>query len=165
MLYNAGRLLDDCEDAWRLAMIGVAKLPRVGVDIQAAFVPIWIEHKMLALTIGDRGVLARALRLLLPGGYSGPPLTLYRGTSNHERRRRLYGFSWTTDATIAQRFAKHWAQPVEGAYCEGVVLQTMAPPEAILLVRQPEDHYDEDEVVVDPYQLSRVKVIERLRPV
>jgi hypothetical protein len=95
-----------------------------------------------------------ALRLLLPGGYSGPPLTLYRGTTNHERRRRLYGLSWTTDAAIARRFAEHWAKAVPGAYFEGLVLQTMAEAEAILLVRQPQDYYDEAEVVVDPYRLS-----------
>jgi hypothetical protein len=72
-----------------------------------------------------------ALRVLLLAGYSGPPLTLYRGTSNHERRRRLYRFSWSTDATIARRFAEHWAQSLLASYTgvtfEGVVLQAVVP--------------------------------------
>jgi hypothetical protein len=164
-LYDAAGLLDENVEAWRLAMSGVAKLPRVSDEIQAAFVLIWVEHKMLSLTVGDNPVLARALRLLLPGGYSGPPLTVYRGTTNDERRRRLYGFSWTTDAAVARRFAEHRAKAEPGAYVEGLVLQTIAEADAILLVRQPEDYYDEAEVVVDPYRLSKIKVIERLRAV
>jgi hypothetical protein len=46
---------------------------------------------------------------------------------------------------------------------EGVILQTLAPPEAILLIRPPEDYYDEEEVIVDPFRLGKIKVIERLR--
>jgi hypothetical protein len=38
----------------------------------------------------------------------------------------------------------------------------MAPPEAILLVREPEDFYDEGEVIVDPYELGRVSCVDRL---
>ena len=46
---------------------------------------------------------------------------------------------------------------------EGVILQTLAPPEAIMLIRQPEDYYDEGEVVADPFLLGKINVIERLR--
>lgn len=92
-------------------------------------------------------------------------MTLYRSTSSHERRRRLYGFSWTTDAAaVAWRFAEHWAQP-GGLDFHGLVLRTLAPPEAILLVRPPEDYYDEGEVVVNPYRLGKVEVSETLRPI
>jgi hypothetical protein len=45
---------------------------------------------------------------------------------------------------------------------EGVILQTLAPPEAILLIRKPEDYYDEGEVVVDPFRLGKIKVVECL---
>jgi hypothetical protein len=45
-----------------------------------------------------------------------------------------------------------------------VILEPLAPPEAILLVRQPEDYYDEGEIVVDPFRLGRVTVAERLPP-
>jgi hypothetical protein len=39
------------------------------------------------------------------------PLTLYRGANIHEHRRRIYGFSWTTDIKTARWFAEHWSQP------------------------------------------------------
>jgi hypothetical protein len=111
---------------------------------------------MLPLRVGSRRVVADALQVLLPRNYTGSPLTLYRGTSNHERRR-LFGFSWTTDVAIAQKFAKHWAK-----HQTGLVLRTLAPPTAVLLIRQPEDYYDEGEVVVNPYRLNKVEVSETL---
>jgi hypothetical protein len=176
-LYYAHLFLNECgDDAWRLAMARVAKLSHVTPEIREAFVPIWVESKMLSLRVGSRRVLSDALRVLMAGSYSGPPLTLYRGAGYHERRRRLYGFSWTTDAVIARKFAEHWAQPVpviEGAdpilgVFEGVVLKTLAPRGAILMVRKPgeyydEGEYDEGEVVVDPFRLGKIEVIERHR--
>ena len=44
----------------------------------------------------------------------------------------------------------------------GVLLQTEAPPAAVLLKREPEVYFDEGEVVVDPYLLGRVKLIETI---
>jgi hypothetical protein len=111
--HNASLWLDKGGDeAWRFAMQGVVKLKRVSAEIQQAFIPIWVEHKMLPLTVGDRPVLTKALRVLLPGGYTGSRLTVYSGASNHERRRRLYGFSWTTEVAVARKFAEHWAKPM-----------------------------------------------------
>jgi hypothetical protein len=175
LLYKAAHYLDEqYNDAWRFACAGIAKLPRVSAKIQETFVPIWVEHKMLPLTVGDRPLLAKALRVLLPGGYSGPPLTVYRGAGSGERRRRIYGFSWTTDAAVARRFAEHWAKPLPAFGTsrpdQGVVLQTSVPREAVLLIRKPGDYYirkpgdyyDEGEVVVDPFRLGRIKVVERL---
>jgi hypothetical protein len=155
-LYNASLWLDECVDAWRRAMTKVAKLKRVSQDIQDAFVPIWVEHKMLPLDVGNRPILAKALSVLMPGVNVGRPLTVYRGTSSHERRRRIYGFSWTVDVTVARGFAQHWGQ----AGSRGVLLETQAPPDALLLMREPENYYDEGEVVVDPYRLGRIKLIE-----
>jgi hypothetical protein len=167
-LYNAAQWLNECSsEAWRLAMIKVARLPTVASHVRDAFLPIWIESKMLPLRVGNRRVLADALRVLLPGNYAGLPLSLYRGASAGERRRRIYGFSWTTDITIARKFAEHWAQPapIWGAAPGdgGVILKAVAPPEAILLMRQPQDYYDEGEVVVDPFRLGQIKLVERLR--
>jgi hypothetical protein len=76
-------------------------------------------------------VTAGALRVLMPGGYK-EALTLFRGAHAHERSRRIYGFSWTMDLAIARRFAERWA--LTG---EGVLLRTVAPAEAILLIREP----------------------------
>ena len=55
-----------------------------------------------------------------------------------------------------------WAQRVPGIETEGVILKTIAPPEAMLLIRQPEDYYDEGEVVVDPFRLGKIRLVERL---
>ena len=155
-LYNAHLLLNErSADAWRLAMIRVAKLPQVSRGIQQAFLDIWIESKMLPLRVGHRRVMANALRVLMPANYMGPPLTLFRGTRAGEMQRRLYGFSWTTDAAIAATFATHWEQPELGS--ESVILQTVAPPGAVLLIRPREEgDYDEGEVVVDPFRLGKV---------
>ena len=86
-------------------------------------------------------MLANALRVLMRSNYIGPPLTLYRGTSGGERRRRLYSFSWTTDRAVARKFAEGKVHPE--FQLEGVVLQAVVPAEAILLVRKPEDYYDD----------------------
>jgi hypothetical protein len=141
-------------------MAKVGRLPAVSRDIQEAFLPIWIEHKMLPLSVGNRPVLAAALRVLMRSNYTGPPLTLYRGANSGERRRRLYGFSWSTDLAIARKFAENWSQPE--LQSEGVVLQAVVPAEAILLVRKPEDYFDEGEVVVDPFGIGRVKAFDRM---
>jgi len=160
-LYNASLWLDESGDGWRLAMIKIARLVRVTRQIQDAFVSIWVEHKMLPLRVGDRAVLAKALRVLMRGGYGDAPLTLYRGAKSHEHSRRIYNFSWSTDIGIARKFAKHWANPDLNS--NGIVLETLAPPEAVLLMRQPEDYFDEGEVVVDPFRLDRVKLIETIQ--
>jgi hypothetical protein len=155
-LYDAHLLLNDAPyGAWRRAMAKVARLSHVSEGIQNVFVGIWIESNMLALRVGHRPIMAAALRILLPGGYSGSPMMLYRGTHDGERQRRVYGFSWTTDSAIARTFAERW----EGL--SPVVLRTEAPADAVLLIRQPEDHYDEGEVVVDPFRLGKIEVVDR----
>ena len=106
--------------------------------------------------------MAEALRVLMPSTYRGRPLTLYRGTHGGEHHKRQYGFSWTTDADTARKFAENWAQSFSGYSGDGVILKTRAPGKAILLVRRPEDYYDEGEVVVDPFRLGQVEVVERL---
>jgi hypothetical protein len=130
---------------WRLALKKIAGLPSVSPEIQDNFLSVWIETKRLPFHVGNRRVVANALRVLMPGGYDGPALTLYRGADAGERQRP--GFSWTTDIEIARRFAD-WCS--RGPFEDGVVLRTVARPEAILLVREVEGHYDEGEVVVDP---------------
>lgn len=142
--------------AWAPALRKLNKLRAVSPRIQRVFLQVWITSNVLPLRVGSRLVLARALRLLLPGKYRGRPMTLYRGAGGMERTKRRYGFSWTTDHTIARTFAERWRDP------NGVVFETLAPPDAILLIRKPEDHYDEGEVVVDPFRLKRVRIVEKL---
>ena len=92
-------------DGWRLAMKGVGRLPCVPPRIRRAFLPIWIEHKALPRSVGHRPTMAAALRVLMAGSYRGPGLTLFRGTVESEARRRLFGFSWSTDQEAATAFA------------------------------------------------------------
>src|SRR5262249_33736794 len=117
LLYDAHLLVNEAVDAWEPAMRKVAKLPSVSPEIQNAFLPIWIESKMLPLSVGSRPILAKALRVLMPGGYTGPALVLYRGATHSERCRHRYGFSWSIDAAVARGFA----QRARGR--EGVVLR------------------------------------------
>jgi hypothetical protein len=145
-------------DGWRLAMRGVGRLPLVSKKIQAAFLPVWIESKHMPLAVGHRPTMAKALHILMPPIVLDAPLRLYRGTSALERSRRLYGFSWTTHLEIARRFAEQARLGTSGA----VVLETVAAPGAVHLLREEEGYYDEGEVVVDPYRLGRVRVLARL---
>ena len=154
-LYNAAQRLHNTVDSWRLAMRRVARLPHVSAEIREAFVPIWVESKFIPLSVGHRPTMAAALRVLMRGDYSGGDLRLFRGTTLRERQRRLYSFSWTTKLEIAESFARRW----NDAGTKSVVLTTLAPATAIFLKRQPDDDFDEDEVVVDPYRLDRVDLV------
>ena len=146
-------------DSWRLAMARVARLDCVSTAIRRAFGGIWVESKMLPLRVGNRRVLANALRVLMPCDYRGKQLKLFRGTNTLERKRRLYGFSWTTDYRTARTFAGGPLK-VDGA---SVVLESVVPAHAILWKRKKErNHYDEGEVIVDPFGLKTVRVAERL---
>ena len=125
-----------------------------------------LKAKCYLSRVGNRRVLAHALRVLLPKCEIECPLRLFRGAGSDERRRRIYGFSWTTHLDVARGFAERW-QPVERdgvVFSEdgGVVLETTAPADAVLLVREDPDYYDESEVVVDPFHLGRVSLLERL---
>lgn len=172
LLYQAAIGLDETR-GWKLAMKLASRLPSVSREVQYTFESLWVERKGLSLTVGHRPTVAKALRVLFPGNYLGEPLRLYRGTRRGERRRRHYGFSWTTDKAIAQSFADTHSEtarslakdlPKEGPFAystdlEGLLLETVVPPEAILLMRELDGHYDESEVVVDPFRLGRITVV------
>ena len=143
-------------DGWRLAMLRIGRQERAPEPIQHAFLAIWIETKMMALSVGHRPTLAKALRVLLPPGEQvDRPLTLYRGAGYREHARRIYGFSWTRSIDIAKQFASHW-NGEDGS----VVLRATVPPAAILHARAKSDHYDEDEVIVDPYKIGRISLVD-----
>jgi hypothetical protein len=75
--------------------------------------------------------MAKALHILMPRGYTGP----------------------------APRFTVGQG-PASAGDASPIVLSTVGPPEAILLIRdRSPDYYDEGEVVVDPYRLGRVEVV------
>jgi hypothetical protein len=122
------------------------------------------------LEIGDDLALVDVLRVLLRS-YEGPAVTLYRGEGDGYRnsiavslyqqlRRRNrkpqslpYGISWTTNREAANDYTmSHRFDPYRG----GVILQTLAPPEAIIC-RVPLSVNSQDEYVVDPRCLQGVE--------
>ena len=123
---------DDRPDFWPLAIRFITRrISEVSPEIQEAFRQVWIETKMLGLRIHDHGALCQALRILTPK-YHGPALRLFRAASARERQRRAYGISWTSSLEAAQRFAEtsgNWS-------AVSVVLETVAPPEAIISVME-----------------------------
>jgi hypothetical protein len=103
--------------------------------------------------------LVKALRVLLPA-YTGPRLTLYRGDSAWNRRRRSYGLSWTASQAVAEAFADGplWRS------CQGgsVLLQADVPPEAIICGPSLlANRYGEEEYLVDRRHLRSVAVLRR----
>jgi hypothetical protein len=154
--------LDDVETtcAWPLVFRRCARLTDVSEEMRQAMLRIWItsgDH--LRGEVGDDLVLKTALRVLLPQ-YQGPPITIYRGDSLWNRRRRTYGLSWTTDEQVADGFAQGLWRTMEGG---SVVLRAVAPPEAIICDASlvDDDRYGEAECLVDRRLLSRVDVIRR----
>lgn len=102
--------------------------------------------------------LTKGLRCLLPV-YSGSGMTLYRGDGFESRRTRRYGMSWTSDKEVARDFAQGKARLCIGG---GVLLETVAPPEAIICAPALLNNgYEEDEYIVDRRFLGGVRVIER----
>jgi hypothetical protein len=108
---------------------------------------------------------AMTKRILFPCDYRGGPTSLYPGTTLKERRSHSYGFSWTKRFDIACKFADDHLRAAllaraarrtlrlnPEAY-RGIVLKTLAPAESVSLIREPENYYDEAEVVVDPFWL------------
>ena len=108
--------------------------------------------------VNDDLLVVDVLRCLLPP-YKGPGLTLYRGDSAFNRRRRTYGMSWSASRSVAADFA----QRNRRLYSDGsVLLEAEAPPDAIVFA--PALHvndYAEDEYVVDRRRLRNVRVLER----
>jgi hypothetical protein len=153
-------LINESVDGWRLAMLRAGRLPDIDEAVRNAFLGVWVESKTLPLSVGDRRTLTNALYRLMPRSNVPAALRLYRGAGWEERRRRVYGFCWTTQLEIARGFAEHWRQSAAG----GVILETIASPEAVFLVRedQGDGYYEEAEVVVDPFKLQKITVAERL---
>ena len=132
---------------------------------------------MLPLSVGDHRALCNATSVLLPR-YRGPAVRLFRGAGAAERRRRIYGISWSADVEVADRFARE-RQVMDGG---SVVLETVAPTAAIIsavdypkpftqeeIERFKREHpdsliiefHEEREYVVDRRRLDAVTVVRR----
>jgi hypothetical protein len=153
--------LDDVEMtcAWRLVVRRCARLTDVSEEMRQAMLRIWTtsgDH--LRGEVRDDLVLKTALRVLLPR-YQGPPVTLYRGDSLWNRRRRTYGLSWTSNEEVADGFARGLWRTMEGG---SVVLRTVAEPRAVIcVVGLEEDRYGEAEYLIDRRALKSVGVVRR----
>lgn len=118
------RIYDVPTGAWWAAMRAVVKqVQAVSPDIQQAFLSVWIESKRLPREVDDHRTMCAAARVLLPR-YQGPAVRLFRGAWIGERRRRIYGLSWTAEVSEAERFARD-RQGWEGG---SVVLETLTLP-------------------------------------
>jgi hypothetical protein len=157
---SAELLSQETIGGWTIAIRKIAReVTKVSPKIQLAFLDVWIQTQVLPLKVGDHRALCVAARVLMPK-YSGAPVRLYRGTAMHERRRRIYGVSWTSDIHIAEKFAQ------ERRYGEdSVVLETVAPAEAIICaIGESSGHlYDENEYAVDRWRLGDVRVVKRYK--
>jgi hypothetical protein len=138
-----GELQNEAERGMRLAMKLAAPLQGATDEIRNEFLSVWIMAKGQSSFEADRWALAYALRVLLPR-QSQIPLLIYRGTTFNEHRKHIYGFSWTAqaDVAIARAFAEELREFEDGMGTS----------------------FDESEVIVDPFKLRSVRVMERLAP-
>jgi hypothetical protein len=166
---------------WTTAIRKFAREVRtVSPEIQSAFLRVWIESKMLPRRVGDHQALCDAARVLLPK-YRGPAVHLFRGAGALERRRRAYGMCWSADVAAAERFAEEYRVMDGGS----VLLETVAPPEAIISavaypppftqeeiaelkarypdvkMEQPTEYHEEREYIIDRRLLHGVNVTRR----
>lgn len=119
----------------------------------------WIEDgDTIRELAGSDAALIDGLRFCLPV-YRGCAVTLYRGDSAFNRRRRTYGMSWSSDRSTAEGFARGVWQAHEGG---SVLLKTLAPAEAIFCAPALlGDEFAEGEYLVDRRRLVRVEVLKR----
>lgn len=177
-LETAAHRIADTADGWLFTFRKLVNGGRpVSQQIQGAFQQFWIQSKGLPRRVGNHRVLCDAVRILLPP-YHGPGLHLYRGTNAAERRRRTYGLSWSDDLGSAELFARRYSEADDG-----IVLGTLAPPDAIVAaIRYPKpfdaveieqlkrdhpnavihEYHHEHEYVVDRRHLNSVRVVRRI---
>ena len=152
----------DATMTWGRFFRAMRRQAPAGRAIQEAFLDLWVrDGDGLRSEVSNDLILVDGLRKLLPP-YEGPTVTLFRGESAWNRRRRTYGLSWTTDLVIAEAFATDRASRYEGG---AVLLQAEAAPAAVICVPT---HFGienaEAEYLIDRRLLSCVNVLGRFLP-
>jgi hypothetical protein len=144
---------------WRRAFQAIAKAAEVPQDYRHAFMSVWVRRgDHIRGEVRDDRILFAGLRRLLPA-YEGGPMTLYRGDSGYNSRRRSYGPSWSSDEGVARSFAAGTLRVSAGG---SVLLKTVAPPDAIICAPTLHDEsYGEFEYLVERRKLKKVEVVER----
>ena len=97
--------------------------------------------------------------------YAGPAVRLFRGAGFNEHRKRQYSLSWTHDRTVAEQFARDYSELPDGS----VILETIAPPAAIITQIQYPEPYTEAEreemlresISFDEYHHEREFLVDR----
>ena len=156
---DAAEAFDTFPNCWRDFMRKVAKKPCPSDDFRKGFLKIWLrDGDTIRLRVDDDLVLCDGLRSLLPR-YAGPTLTLYRGDSARNRRRRTYGLSWSANRDTARGHAMGVWRSSEGG---SVLLEAKVSSEAIISAPALlDDYYGEEEYIANRRRLSVVKVLER----
>jgi hypothetical protein len=159
-------LIEMVDPGWTTVFRQIAQLRSVPESIQREFQLLWVSSK-LSMRCPCNSALLDAFRVLfIP--YKGPAVRLFRGAGAHEARaRKFYGPSWSSAIEEAGWFARIWQIRSGGT----VVLETLAPPEAIIAApgidgayfsnADGERLFDEDEYLVDGRRLGRVAVARR----
>jgi hypothetical protein len=97
----AEHLGEETLSGWSIAIGKIAnERPDLSPHVREALLAYWAQHRGSSMGL-DHKALRIALRVMMPP-YSGSAMRVYRGASANERRRRIYGFSWTSDISIAQ---------------------------------------------------------------
>jgi hypothetical protein len=150
----------DERSLWLSAFRAVAKVPCPDDDFRLGFLRVWVhDGNTIRDKVDNDLVLVAGLRSLLPP-YSGPAVTLYRGESAWNERRRTYGLAWSANVDVARDFATTgMCRRSKGG---SVLLETLAPPEAIVCAPAlMGTRYSEQEYLIDRRRLPTVKVLER----
>jgi hypothetical protein len=144
---------------WPVVWERLSRLPDVEDSFRENFHARIVESGFhFRESVQDQTMVIRAFRDLLPP-YSGPSQKLYRGEIASKHERRDYGFSWTPLLRVAQRLFVERRQILNGE--PGILLETIAPPEAIIAAPHPHSIYiGEYEYIVDPAALQEIRVIE-----
>jgi hypothetical protein len=146
---------------WKRAFRRAAKLDALPANVRSAFLRIWVHHgDHIRSEVNDDLVLIRGLRRLLPTYRGARPLTLYRGESVYNWKRRTYGLAWSGKSDVAHGFAeKGLYRTFEGG---SVLLKVVAPPQNIICTVTPRyDRYTEQEYLVDRRGLKGVTAVQR----
>jgi hypothetical protein len=145
---------------WKKGMRAIAKVDDVPNEFRERFLRVWLVNgDHIRSEVGDDLIFLDGLRSLLPR-YRGSARILFRGDSMYNRQRRTYGPSWTESIEVARQYAERgfWRTFQGGS----VLLETEAPPQAIICAPAMfDDHYAEQEYVVDRRRLTGIKVVQR----
>lgn len=145
---------------WRNAMRQIARISAVHENMTTWFTSLWHQWgATIRSSCNDDLVLADGLRRLLPTFQGPESVQLYRGEVAANRRRRLYGLSWTPELGVARHHAK------KHRLVGGGVVVSATVPNAAIICGPLFSHSSELEYLIDRRRLKGIEVqaLERFR--